>query len=425
MPHSPNPPLSPVEKTIGEIENRFGLVPNFFRLTDDAEIASELWRAVQMDYLDAPFPSLFKEQLFVYLSKFCSSPYCASRHAGFLLGDGFASADCEVRKMSSEEVLSLLSCEPKTLDELRPALDKLGAVMLPANEWRPEFEADLIACFACIFRKDPGYRQVVSALSHYLGSYRFDRMIKFLAFVRTAHLWTETHPSLEIEPELRELFVEEKELAGWFADNFEKGITEPRDWVAPLDEHLRELFDNTSDLIQSIDFQGRFVFVNQAWLDTLEYSFEELRTMDVFDVIHPSSAEEFGKVMEKLRDGVEPGLVEATFVAKSGREIAVEGNISIRSQNGKPVAMRGFFRDITERNRVSSEMERLVDQLKTAMAQVDALTRLLPVCSWCDSIRDEEGSWVTVNQFLKQHQDIQITHGICPNCATCEFPEEK
>ena len=55
-----------------EVARRFGLVPNFFSSAPDApEIIERLWDFAKAAYLDNPIPSLFKERLFVYLSRFC------------------------------------------------------------------------------------------------------------------------------------------------------------------------------------------------------------------------------------------------------------------------------------------------------------------------------------------------------------------
>ena len=67
------------------VDERFGVLPNFFRLAPETpEITEKLWGFAQAAYLDNPLPSLFKERLFVYLSRFCAVRYCIARHAGFL-----------------------------------------------------------------------------------------------------------------------------------------------------------------------------------------------------------------------------------------------------------------------------------------------------------------------------------------------------
>jgi hypothetical protein len=70
-----------------QVAERFGLVPNFFRSAPDAPfVVRELWLFAKSAYLDSPIPTLFKERLSVYLSRFCEVRYCIVRHCGFLLG---------------------------------------------------------------------------------------------------------------------------------------------------------------------------------------------------------------------------------------------------------------------------------------------------------------------------------------------------
>ena len=82
---------TPIEN---EIAKRFGILPNFFRLaSSDPAIAANLWGFALFAYLDNPLPSLFKERLFVYLSRFCEVRYCIARHVGFLAGLGYPAGD--------------------------------------------------------------------------------------------------------------------------------------------------------------------------------------------------------------------------------------------------------------------------------------------------------------------------------------------
>ena len=58
------------------VRERFGVLPNFFRLASaDPQITVNLWGFAQFAYLDNPMPSLFKERLFVFLSRFCVVRY--------------------------------------------------------------------------------------------------------------------------------------------------------------------------------------------------------------------------------------------------------------------------------------------------------------------------------------------------------------
>lgn len=63
------------------VKERFGVLPNFFRLTPASlEITENLWGFAKFAYLNNPLPSLFKERLFVHLSRFCKVRYSIPRH---------------------------------------------------------------------------------------------------------------------------------------------------------------------------------------------------------------------------------------------------------------------------------------------------------------------------------------------------------
>jgi DNA-binding response OmpR family regulator len=55
------------------------------------------------------------------------------------------------------------------------------------------------------------------------------------------------------------------------------------------EERFRDLFENATDLIQSVTPDGQFLFVNRAWRETLGYSKEQVAGLTLFDIIHPDS----------------------------------------------------------------------------------------------------------------------------------------
>jgi sigma-B regulation protein RsbU (phosphoserine phosphatase) len=57
-----------------------------------------------------------------------------------------------------------------------------------------------------------------------------------------------------------------------------------------------------------------------------------------------------------------------------------------------------------------------VSELEDALAQVKQLQGLLPICSYCKKIRDEQNSWQRIDSYITDHADVQFSHGICPDC---------
>ena len=58
----------------------------------------------------------------------------------------------------------------------------------------------------------------------------------------------------------------------------------------------------------------------------------------------------------------------------------------------------------------------LEDLVEEKVSQVKVLSGLLPICSGCKKIRDDEGYWNELELFIDSHSEAEFTHGICPNC---------
>jgi PAS domain S-box-containing protein len=85
------------------------------------------------------------------------------------------------------------------------------------------------------------------------------------------------------------------------------------------------------------------------------------------------------------------------------------------------------LRDITERRKLEDERERLIGELRDALAHIKTLKGLIPICAWCKKIRDDRGYWKAVEEYIKERTGADFTHGICPDClkkSYGESPEE-
>jgi DNA-binding response OmpR family regulator len=57
-----------------------------------------------------------------------------------------------------------------------------------------------------------------------------------------------------------------------------------------------------------------------------------------------------------------------------------------------------------------------VVELEHALKQVKQLRGLLPMCSYCKRIRDDQNYWLQVEEYITDHSDARFSHGICPDC---------
>ncbi len=64
-----------------------------------------------------------------------------------------------------------------------------------------------------------------------------------------------------------------------------------------------------------------------------------------------------------------------------------------------------------------------VAELEVALEHVKTLQGILPICSHCHSIRDDEESWQRIEKYLSEHANIQFSHSICPACLKEHYSE--
>ena len=94
-------------------------------------------------------------------------------------------------------------------------------------------------------------------------------------------------------------------------------------------------------------------------------------------------------------------------------------------EQGNPVKMLGTIQDITAFKQAEAEQQRIIQELQNAMAHVKLLHGLLPICSGCKKIRDDQGYWSQIEAYISEHSEAQFSHGLCPDCTLKYFPEYK
>ena len=71
-----------------------------------------------------------------------------------------------------------------------------------------------------------------------------------------------------------------------------------------------------------------------------------------------------------------------------------------------------------------TQLEHEREKLKEAMEHVRTLNGLVPICSICKKIRDDQGYWNQIEQYLLEHTNAKLTHGICDDCYSKHYPKE-
>src|SRR5205085_8211257 len=95
----------------------------------------------------------------------------------------------------------------------------------------------------------------------------------------------------------------------------------------------------------------------------------------------------------------------------------------LRDTSGNIVNAIVVNHDITALKRTESELRNAraslsdrVQELEAALAQVKLLQGILPICSYCKNIRNDQNYWQRVEEYITQNSEAMFSHGICPNC---------
>ena len=72
--------------------------------------------------------------------------------------------------------------------------------------------------------------------------------------------------------------------------------------------------------------------------------------------------------------------------------------------------------------RYAIERQRLTTELRLVINHVKQLQGMLPICSICKNIRDDQGYWKGVEEYITKYLEVEFSHSICPECAKKHYP---
>ena len=395
-----------------EVAERFGVLPNFFCSAEAAPgLIERLWDFAKSAYLDNPLPSLFKERLFVHLSRFCVVRYCIVRHVGFLVGHGRPAGDESVEPETVDKVIALLRRTVPVSEALEAALGRLSArtVIEPIPAPRTEFEHDLFDALTVLFLAPLAPGHVREAVRSAVGETNLEFLLGFMAFIRAAHYWTETHSDLTYEADMLALMERHPELGELLLDPVEaeqtRGAIERARAIATLrkrEEHFQAVVGALQHNLQVQEAEaaelGRYRLLVNAVTD---YAIYMLDTNGRITSWNPGArrlkgyeeAEILGQHFSRFyidedRAAGLPALALAT-AAKDGRfegegwRVRKDGSRfwanaiidPIRNPAGELVGYAKITRDLTERRDAQLSLERTREVLFQSQ-KMDALGQL-------------------------------------------------
>jgi PAS domain S-box-containing protein len=154
------------------------------------------------------------------------------------------------------------------------------------------------------------------------------------------------------------------------------------------EERHRELFENANDIIYTHDLAGNFTSLNRSGERITGYSREEAAKMNVADVIAPEYLNLAREMIAHKASANVSTVYEIDIISKSGKRVRLEVSTRLILRDGKPIAVQGIARDLTERK--TSEQA-----LRESQAFFNSFMDNSPAVAF---MKDTEGRYVYVNK---------------------------
>ncbi|MFH1134682.1 MAG: PAS domain S-box protein [Pseudomonadota bacterium] len=167
---------------------------------------------------------------------------------------------------------------------------------------------------------------------------------------------------------------------------------------------------------------GQIEEVNEAFLKITGYRLDEVIGATTIDLNLWKLTEDRVFVLTELSRRGRVDQREFQFRTKGDEVVTGLFSAEIILIYGQKYVLSSIS-DVTDRKRAEEERERLIVELKNALAEVKTLRGFIPICAGCKKIRDDEGYWQQVEKYVQDRSEAQFSHGICPDCMRALYPD--
>jgi PAS domain S-box-containing protein len=232
-----------------------------------------------------------------------------------------------------------------------------------------------------VFLKTSDYLLCLDALGRLLGPVRLQYLLLFLAFVRAAHYWTETHPEIAFEDDINKLLATHEALADCILNDPQARDTTSQSVLDELPALrlradkaiglLAAIVDSSEDAIVSKTLDGVITSWNTGAERLFGYTVSEAVGKHISLIIPLNRLDEETVIIERIKQGDRIEHFDTVRVRKDKTPLDISLTISpVRDASGKIIGASKIARDITQRKRIEQELR---DSEERYRALADAL----------------------------------------------------
>lgn len=227
-----------------------------------------------------------------------------------------------------------------------------------------------------------------------------------------------------IVEDLTENYTNDKTIRS-LADELAAERSEKQSYVESLEKSQSlsfELVDKSPFATLIVNSSGIIQYANQSFLAIAESDKDKVEGKSFLDFVNPADR---AAISEAIASNELPEMPSGPMKARIGQISPADFPMGlfvapIRTDSKgnkkifliKPSACEG-----------AEELEKTIFELRSALKDSKHIGELLPICASCKSIRGEDGSWMSIEEYIDSRSNTQFSHGICPECAKKLYPD--
>jgi len=194
-----------------------------------------------------------------------------------------------------------------------------------------------------------------------------------------------------------------------------------RNALIESENRYRTLFDSSHSVMLIIDPEnGDILDANPAAISFYGWPREEITMMKISGINVLTNSQVICEMQMAKQELRRVFHFKHRLANGNTRDVEVySGPISIQGRQ----VLFSIVHDITQRNRAEEERNKLISELQTALKEIKTLRGILPICSGCKKIRDDQGYWNLIEDYIHEHSEAELSHGLCPDCTQKLYPE--
>lgn len=177
----------------------------------------------------------------------------------------------------------------------------------------------------------------------------------------------------------------------------------------------RTLVENANEVICIIQ-DGKILFANEKAYELFGLTPAQIIGRPFTDFIYPDDLEMMLSFYAQRGKEDVPRTYQFRVINHEGKPVWAFNSVTMIDYGGKKASM-ALITNIDRLMSLEKEREKMIEELKAALIDVKTLSGLLPICVSCKKIRNDDGYWEKIEQYIADHSDAHFSHSICPECS--------